>query len=270
MPKHLTHDQVAFFKREAYLSPIPLVSAGEAATILAELDAFENRTGKSVVTALADKPYLLLKSISDLSRHPVVLDVIEDLIGPDILLAEAGFFWKEPGAPYYAAWHQDATYLRMEPLLAVSTWIALTDSRVDNGCLRVIPETQHNELPLHMIDDPDNYLRMNREISVAVDESSAVDVELSSGEMSLHGRIVHGSRRNCSARRRVGYSAMYIPPQVRMGVGNLTSASLVRGEDHFGHFELEPEPRCDFDPGAVAIYEKQISGGLTDIYHWDE
>jgi ectoine hydroxylase-related dioxygenase (phytanoyl-CoA dioxygenase family) len=269
MPKHLTTDQVAFYKREDYLSPIPIISADEAAALLAELDAFKARTGESVVTALADKPYLLLKSLSDLSRHPGVLDTIEDLIGPDILLAEVGFFWKEPGDPYYAAWHQDATYLRMEPLLGVSTWIGLTDSRVDNGCLRVIPRTQGSELPLHMIDDPDNYLRMNREISIPLDEASAVDLELAAGQMSVHGRIVHGSRPNRSARRRVGYSAMYIPPQVRMGASALTSASLVRGEDRFGHYELEPEPAYDYDPAAVAIYEKQVSQGLTGDYRWD-
>ncbi len=269
MPKHLTPDQIAFYRREDYLSPIPLIAAGEAAALLGELDAFKARTGESVVTALADKPYLLLKSLSDLSRHPVVLDAIEDLIGPDILLAEAGFFWKEAGDPYYAAWHQDATYLRMEPRLGISTWIALTDSRVDNGCLRVVPGTQGSELPLHMIDDPDNYLRMNREISVALDEASAVDLELAPGEMSVHGRIVHGSRRNRSARRRVGYAAMYIPPQVEMGVGSLTSASLVRGEDRYGHYVLEPEPACDFDPAAVAVYEKQVGQGLTGTYRWD-
>ncbi len=64
--------------------------------------------------------------------------MIEDLIGPDILLAEAGFLSKGPGDPNYAAWHQDATYLRMEPLLAVSTWIAFTDSRVDLSWSRKI------------------------------------------------------------------------------------------------------------------------------------
>ena len=105
---------------------------------------------------------------------------------------------------------------------------------------------------------------------MALDEASAVNVELSPGEMSIHGRFVHGSRRNRSARRRVGYSAMYIPPRVRMGAGNLTSASLVRGGDRFGHYELEPEPACDFGPAVVAVYEKQVSSrGLTGIYRWD-
>jgi hypothetical protein len=99
-----------------------------------------------------------------------------------------------------------------------------------------------------MIDDPDNYLRMNREISVELDEVSSVDLELAPGEMSVHGGIVHSSRRNHSARRRMGYAAMYLPPQVKMGVSSLTSASLVRGEDRYGHYVLEPEPACDFAP----------------------
>jgi non-heme Fe2+,alpha-ketoglutarate-dependent halogenase len=269
MPKYLSQEQVDFFRGEDYLAPVPVVSAEEAARVLAELDAFAERTGESAVTALADKPYLLLKSLSDLARHPRVLDAIEDLIGPDILLVEAGFFWKDAGDPYYAAWHQDASYLRMDPPVAVSNWIALTDSKTDNGCLQVIPGSQHSELPLHMIDDPDNYLRMNREISVPLDGDSAVNLELEPGEMSLHGRIVHGSWPNRSDRRRVGYALMYIPSHVKMAVGTLTSATLVRGEDRYGHYEPEPEPACDFDPVAVAMYEKQIGQGMTGTYRWD-
>jgi hypothetical protein len=109
MLKYLTFDQITFYSREDYLSPIPLIAVDEAAVLLGELGAFKAQTGESVVTPLADKPYLLLKSLSDLSRHPGVLDAIEERIGSDILLAEVGFFWKEPGDPYYAAWNQDAT-----------------------------------------------------------------------------------------------------------------------------------------------------------------
>jgi len=62
---------------------------------------------------------------------------------------------------------------------------------------------------------------------------------------------------------------MYIPSHVKMAVGTLTSATLVRGEDRYGHYEPEPEPACDFDPVAVAMYEKQIGQGMTGTYRWD-
>ena len=269
MPKALSQDQVEFFERESYLAPVPAIPAARSAEVLAELDAFAARTGRSPVEAFADKPYLLLKSLSDIARHPAVLDALEDVLGPDILLVEAGFFWKEGHDSQYAAWHQDASYLRMEPPVCVSCWIALTDSKIENGCLQVIPGTQHTELPLHMIDDPDNYLRMNREISVPLAVETAVNLELEPGEMSMHGRVVHGSRPNRSGRRRVGYALMYVPPHVRMGVGTLTSASLVRGEDRYGYYEPEPEPAHDFDPVAVAMYEKQVGQGMTGTYRWD-
>ncbi|MDA0703633.1 MAG: phytanoyl-CoA dioxygenase family protein [Proteobacteria bacterium] len=269
MPKTLSQEQADFFARENYLAPVPAIAPERAASVLAELDAFAARTGEDPVEVFKDKPHLLLKSLSDVARDPHVLDAVEDVLGPDILLIEAGFFWKLGGDKQYAAWHQDATYLRMEPPLCVTAWIALTDSKIDNGCLRVIPGTQHSELPLHMIDDPDNYLRMNREISVPLAAESAVNLELELGEMSLHGRLVHGSRPNLSDRRRVGYAVMYIPPHVTLNAGTMSSATLVRGEDRYGHFEPEPEPRYDWDPVTVAWYEKQSGQGMTGTYRWD-
>jgi non-heme Fe2+,alpha-ketoglutarate-dependent halogenase len=269
MPKALSREQADFYARESYLAPVPAISRERAESLLAELDAFKAKTGKNPVEVFKDKPHLLLKSLSDVARDPHVLDAVEDAIGPDILLLEAGFFWKEGGDRQYAAWHQDATYLRMDPPACVTAWIALTDSKIDNGCLQVIPGTHHSELPLHMIDDPDNYLRMNREISVSLAVETAVHLELEPGEMSLHGRVVHGSGPNLSGRRRVGYAIMYVPTHVKLHAGTMSSATLVRGEDRYGHFEPEPEPRYDWDPVSVAWYEKQAGQGMTDTYRWD-
>ena len=52
---------------------------------------------------------------ADLVRIPRVLDAVEDLIGPDILIFNATFFIKNPGTDQITAWHQDATYFGMQP-----------------------------------------------------------------------------------------------------------------------------------------------------------
>lgn len=85
--------------------------------------------------------------------------------------------------------------------------------------------------------------------------AGAADIVLQPGEMSLHHvLIVHGSRPNASADRRIGYAIRYIPTRVRQVAGPRDSATLVRGRDAFGHFDLEPPPAADLDPRALALH----------------
>ena len=87
-----------------------------------------------------------------------------------------------------------------------------------------------------------------------IDESKAVNLEVAPGEVAIFDyRLAHASHPNQSADRRIGIGIRYIPPSARQSLSDWDSASLVRGEDRFGHFELEPEPQCDMDPAAVEI-----------------
>ena len=66
-------------------------------------------------------------------------------------------------------------------------------------------------------------------------------------------RLVHGSPPNTSDDRRIGFAIRYIPTHVRQLFGD-DSASLVRGEDRYGHFELEPRPKREMDPHILALH----------------
>ena len=78
---------------------------------------------------------------------------------------------------------------------------------------------------------------------MVVDDSSAVDAELQTGQMSLHhGRMFHASHRNQTDDRRIGVAIRYIKPSMRQSNGTRTMATLVKGEDTHGHFELTPPP----------------------------
>ena len=80
---------------------------------------------------------------------------------------------------------------------------------------------------------------------------------LQPGQMSLHHvKIFHGSRQNASNDRRIGFAIRFLPPHVEQRVA-ADSATLVRGEDRYGHFELEPAPAHDLAPDAVA-YHRQV------------
>lgn len=87
------------------------------------------------------KAYLLCPWFDELVRLPGILDVIEDLIGPDILCLSSNFRAKKPDRRSHAGWHQGGKYIRLEPDLTL-IFVALTEHTVDNGRLRFLPGSQ--------------------------------------------------------------------------------------------------------------------------------
>jgi ectoine hydroxylase-related dioxygenase (phytanoyl-CoA dioxygenase family) len=65
--------------------------------------------------------------------------VVEDLLGPNLLIYTSTFFIKEPHSPTIAAWHQDSTYYGLKPKEETTVWIALTEADKDAGCSAVVP-----------------------------------------------------------------------------------------------------------------------------------
>ncbi|WP_074748376.1 phytanoyl-CoA dioxygenase family protein [Nitrosospira multiformis] len=68
--------------------------------------------------------------------HPRVLDVVEVLIGPDILALSTMFFFKPPGKAGQG-WHQDSFYLPTYPDTLCGVWIAVEDCDAENGALQI-------------------------------------------------------------------------------------------------------------------------------------
>ncbi|MEM7024870.1 MAG: phytanoyl-CoA dioxygenase family protein, partial [Pseudomonadota bacterium] len=181
------------------------------------------------------------------------------IIGPDILAWETVFFTKEAHTEDFISWHQDITYWGLDQQGDVVTaWLALSPSTPESGCMRVVAGTHLRDVVPHADTfGANNMLSRGQEIAVDVDEDHAVDLALQPGQMSLHHvKIFHGSRHNASDDRRIGFAIRYLPPHVEQQVGASDSATLVRGEDRHGNFELEPAPASDLAPEALAYHDK--------------
>ena len=88
-----------------------------------------------------------------------------------------------------------------------------------------------------------------------IDGSLAQPIVLSPGEFSLHHTLaVHSSDPNTGDDDRIGIGISYIPTRVRHVGPTRLSATLVRGRDTYGHFDLEPEPAADLDAAAIAAH----------------
>src|SRR5439155_1099021 len=73
--------------------------------------------------------------VFELASHPRVLDAVEPILGPDLLIWDSRWFTKQPGDPTYITWHQDGTYWALDPPKACTAWIALSRSNEANGAM---------------------------------------------------------------------------------------------------------------------------------------
>ncbi len=178
-----------------------------------------------------------------------LFDVVEDLIGPDILVWTGTFFIKEAQSPTFAAWHQDSTYFGLEPYEQVTAWVALTDASHEAGCMEALSahgaprQMDHRALRLE-----NSINRAGQTITEPLDEQGAVTMQLDAGSFSLHHTLcVHRSAPNRATHRRIGCGINYIPAHVRSTGPVRMAAMLVRGEDKWGHFDLYDPPTAEFD-----------------------
>ena len=147
------------------------------------------------------------------ARHPQILDMLEQLLGPDLILWITRVLCKPAAKGREVPWHQDGEYWPMRPLATCSVWIALDPVSTANGCMRFIPGShRQQELYRHHVSNRDN-LVLNLELDQdQFDEAKAVNVELEPGQMSLHDvRLIHGSLANVSGQRRAALIMRYMP-----------------------------------------------------------
>ena len=248
MPKHLSPAQVTQFREEGYVFPFRAVSEDEAADYRSRIEAYERQVGHDANRTLKIKGNLAFPWLMDLARNPRILDAVEDVIGPNILLFGASIFAKDGRDPRYVSWHQDSAYFGLDPHEEVTAWVGFTESTIEKGCLKVMPRS-HIGPDLRHVETfaPENMLAKGQSIE-GLDVSKAVHLQLAPGEFSLHHeRTAHASEPNRSKDRRIGFAFFYIPTHVRSTIGR-RKATLVRGRDAFNHWDEDSLPRTDLDP----------------------
>ena len=136
----------------------------------------------------------------------------------------------------------------LKPQSLFTVWLALNEVTRHNGCMRVIPGSQHDGTREHVETyDPDNLLSRGQALQ-DVDAAAAVDIVLRPGEFSIHhGHVFHSSEPNTSDDRRIGFALMMVPAHVESTIGR-RSATLVSGKDRYGHWDHDPLPTQDRDP----------------------
>lgn len=167
--------------------------------------------------------------------HPRVLDVLEVLIGPDLMAMQSMLFLKPPGQPGQA-FHQDSYYIKTAPDTLCGAWIAIDDCDEENGCMSFIPGTNLDPI-YHEVTQPENTRDFKAGLTeiAGVETSREILAEARAGEVIFfHGHLIHRSHQNRSADRlRRAYVCHYANARsyTEWGHGN-ASHILARGATH--------------------------------------
>ncbi len=260
MPKLLSEAQVQAYERDGFVFPVDVLSAAEVCAYRQELQAWEHARGAAIDFPEKSKSYLLFNWADQLVHHPRILDAVEDLIGPDILVYHSTLFLKEAHTPAFVRWHQDSTYFYLQPHLHVTAWVALSEASVQAGCMQALPGShrwgafEHDDKPEAM-----NMIRRGQGISSRFDQVQGQFMPVGAGQMSLHHTdLVHASGGNDSDDRRIGYAISYIPAHVRPVGAVRPSALCVRGRSH-GHFVEEERLREPLSSQAQDSHSRALA-----------
>ena len=98
MPKVLTPDQVDRYRREGYLFPFDAFPPEVARGYCEKIAAFGDEIDGDPLKVLRIKAHLVVPWLVEMARTPAILDVVEDLIGPDIRLYLSAL-WAKDAAP---------------------------------------------------------------------------------------------------------------------------------------------------------------------------
>lgn len=239
MPAGLSSSDRNRYLRDGVLFPLPILSASEVDTYRAAASELHK--------AFAENPKpiqwsaLCFPWAYDLATHPVVLDVVEGLLGPEILVWGTLIVRKPARSSYFMSWHQDSAYAPLDLERSVSAWVALTESNATNGCMRVVPGSHRRGVAHRQGKNPDNLLDRRQEVELEIDDDRARDVILAPGEMSLHHfNTIHGSCSNRSERDRVGFVIRFTTPALKSCSFPVTRA---RGQDPCRHLWLAERPQ---------------------------
>jgi hypothetical protein len=254
----LTAEQMAGYEGLGFVHSIPILTPEEVRYYRDHVEKTWSALGGRVTRA--DALHLFFCWAWDLATHPRLLDCLEDLLGPVIVLRHTRILYKYAKSASWVGWHQDGSTEHLADAQVPAIWLGLTNATVENGCLRVVPrshrlgmlshrsrQTHHDLASSSMRDrEPgsaagDDHDLSGKSAKLPEGLDAPFDVVMKAGEMSFHHPLaLHGSNPNASAGPRIGLSATYSTPRLHR---NGTAVALVRGSvDPQRSFPLSSKP----------------------------
>lgn len=215
----VSDQNVRQYREEGYTLVPELLDRAELADFTQFINAYvEREVAKGRRPEHLDMPHLSEPGFLDYCARPTILDAVEKLIGPNVVLFASHIICKAKGDGLEVPWHQDGIYWDLEPMKVITLWLAIDESTEENGCMRVIPGTQDIGPLEHVeIENPQTKVLHRGIPPERFDAAKAVNCVLPPGGCSFHAPyLIHGSLPNTSTKRRCGYTMRFMPPETKL------------------------------------------------------
>jgi ectoine hydroxylase-related dioxygenase (phytanoyl-CoA dioxygenase family) len=225
---YLSPEQIAFFNANGYLTVNNIITAEEVASYKAIYDDFlsgkievgSNRSdlgdglGKKEARENITQimwPSEFVPGLLEMAYHQRALAISKELMGDDAAMDFDMLINKAPNTNTITPWHQDEAYwVKLPDKRAVSCWLALDNSTVDNGCMWYVPGSHLTEVRPHRFAGKEGGA-----LTCDASESEGVAVELQPGSCTFHhGRTLHYSRGNATDGQRRAFIVNYRPAEM--------------------------------------------------------
>jgi len=250
MGKRLTEEQQKFYHANGYMIGLPPVLSPQQVLELNDgLDELMKLLRQGEDSKEIREWHESSRFLYDICTNDMILDHVEDVLGPDFYLWGSNFFIKPPRSSSTVGWHQDTYYWPLEPKISATVWLALEDVNEENAAMRVIPGSHKVGLLKHSrSSDTDSVLTLECE-GGQFREDLAVSLNVKAGAFSMHDdKLVHGSPANSSERRRAGLTIRYSSTIVKcdLSVNPYFKTYLCRGVDTYKHNPVGAVPTQKF------------------------
>ncbi len=219
VPRRLGTAEIDRFHDEGWLVLDDLVEPDTIRALTDELDEIEGEVDELLRSlpdermfiaeagAITFSPHAVVSSAAarTVSRHPAIVDVCHDLLGPDVRLYWDQLVYKSPAKPRQFPWHQDNGYTFVEPQQYLTVWLALTDTTVDNGCPWVVPGCHTRGTLAHHYVDP-----LGHRCFATSDDAIAAPVR-AGGAVVFSSLTPHMTGPNTTGTVRKAYILQYAP-----------------------------------------------------------
>jgi phytanoyl-CoA hydroxylase len=212
-------------------------------------------------------PHKLSELMRGMLAHPVVVDALTQLIGPNVKAMQSMLFIKSEGKPGQA-WHQDELFIPTRDRSLTAAWMALDDATVENGCLWVLPGSHR---PGVLYPDRDHHdPRFDCEVEAygfPYRDEDAVAVEVPAGSIVVfNGYLLHRSLPNSGRHglrralvnhymRAESLLPWFLPEGVTPGRADHRDIVVVAGTDPYGYKGtvdlMRPHVRPDGQGGCL-------------------
>jgi ectoine hydroxylase-related dioxygenase (phytanoyl-CoA dioxygenase family) len=249
----LTEQQQQFFKEQGYLvvegvfAPDEVLRLQQACDDLAakahgltvSTDRFKLAVFKDsgkIVQQIGD-PHEMAGVWMDLVRDARLLDMVETLIGPNLMVYYSQLMMKAPRQGFTAPWHQDFAFFPHNRSNILACTVAIDEATEENGCIRVIPGSHKLGLINHYDEEGvfTGIVRDERDF----DPTTEVALPAKAGSVLFwHALTLHSSHPNRSEKPRRALVIEYKNPADRLLTGSFNGRAearnvgyLVRGQD---------------------------------------